>query len=201
MHTHNILNSKSLELPNNGSLNNPKLAQKIKVARHLSKGLPYINSGGCGIFASMLDSIFNGDIIQLRLIRREYLFEIKQYDMNLHEILLKDGICYDAFNACSLSTLLKLKNIKSIITMEKLSHQTKPNRFFLIKRNSQSIIDDYKEGLYNPFFANREKMTCLFKNYQEVLDSLPRGIKLNVNPLKVKTIEDSYYPIMKSIAA
>lgn len=201
MNTNNILKDKSIELPNDRSLNNPKSSKIVRVARQLSEGLSNVNKGGCGIFASMLDSIFNGEIVQLRFISKEFLYEMGQYDNDWHEVLIKDGICYDAYFACTKANLLRMKNIKSIITMEKLDYQIKPNKFFLIKRNSQCIIDDYRKGQYNQFFANRRKMQILFHNYEKVLSSPPKGTGSGINHSKVKTILDSYNSIMAKLAA
>jgi len=201
MCNNNFLNVKSLELPNDGSLNNPKSTKIVKVAHQLSTGLYNINQGGCGIFASMLDSIFDGDIVQLRFIRKEYLYDIGQYDLSWHEVLLKDGFCYDAYNACTEATLFRIKKIKGIITMEKLNYQTKPNKFFLIKRNNLCIIDDYQKDQYNPVFANRRKMEILFKNYVEVLNSPPKGVRSGINHSKAETILNSYSRIMEKLAA
>ena len=197
----NFLNDKSYELPNDGSLNNPKSAKIVKVAHQLSDGLSSINQGGCGIFASMLDSIFNGELIQLRFIERDNMHIKSMYDMDWHEVLLKDGICYDAYNACTIGTLLRMKKIDGIINEEKLKHLIKPNKFFLIKRNSQWIIDDYQKNIYNPFFANRRKMPILFQNYVNVLNSPPRGVGSGINLSKVNIIIDSYIPIMGRLAA
>lgn len=192
---------KSVDLPYDGSQNNRKTSQIRTVCIQLSFNLKYINNGGCGIFAVMLDSIFNGGVAQLRFLRNIDPYDIYGFDTNIHEFFLKDSLCYDAYATCRLDTLFRKKRIKRIISMEALVYHQKPHQCFLIKRDCQSILNDYIDGHYNPRFANRYQMGILFNNYEKVIEHLPQNMKSQVNFSMVNKILDYSKPIIYSLVA
>jgi len=195
------LKNKSLELPNDGSQYSYEALQIRNISNQLSVGLKYINCGGCGMFAIMLDSIFNGSIVQLRHFLKENRFERFGYESHMHEFLIKEGFCHDALDTCNLDTLFRVKKLKEIITTEKIEYKRGSHRFLLIDRNPQSILDEYQKRGYNQTFANKRFMSVLYANYVQVLKSLPDELEDKLDLMKVNNIINHYEPVIMSLAA
>ena len=196
-----IFKGKTYELPKDSSSHNLQTFQIIRVCRALSHGLPTINNGGCGMFAIMLDSIFNGSIAKLELLGKVNKYDGTFQGENFHEIFIKGNFCYDAYDVCTITTLFREKGIKRIMTSEEMYYRAKPNRFFLIKRTPDIVLRDYFNDTYNPDFANRRKMNQLFGNYKYVISSLPVNLKAQCRYENVSKIINCSNDLILSLAA
>ncbi len=199
-----ILKDKSFYFPNDGSNLNVNTHRIIKVCNQLSNNLNAINQGGCGMFAVMLDSIFNGKIIRLIRVGKQIPSQKINdlgYETDFHEFFLKDGICYDAYQVCRIENLKRLKSVDEIISTKKFDRIIKPNRFYLIDRSPDKIINDYQNVIYNLTFANSYKMNILYANYANVLRLLPTKIKQQTDVEKINQITLNCHQVISSLAA
>jgi hypothetical protein len=180
-------------LVDDGSKKLKKTQLIAQTAKELTKELQLVNRGGCAMVATMLDSLFDGQICAITY-ESEY-GEIARP----HLFFLCDGYCYDSEHVSSYHSIAKKFDSDFPISKEKFGYCAKPNHLYIVKGSPQEVFYDYGMTHYNPLFANRFAMKMLYDNYKQIIKNLSKYQAIKPNMTKVNLIIYKYNFLLQQL--
>ena len=159
---HHILNFFQTGIFNEFGLNDLEVLRIKKIASQIREGVQYVNGGGCGLFALLLQSLVGGEIYHICLafkLNGEYPF------YGDHDFLIYNGICYDSDGACSETILRKYKQPLLPFNSEKELRSPKPTTTYcLYNVTKEEIIEDYNRKEYLTHHCSYEDKVRMVQN-------------------------------------